>query len=401
MAQATDRMHRLRSGQKTCFCNRIFTVKVQYRNWLGPHVFWWIVGFICCMYDLVRKFTHTSEPDIIAARYHPWWTPLLFLGVLKWMANDNDMYFHQGQVHSTGYIFCIPTWSNQLVVVSTHYTPENEPIRPLFIGTLLMRKGSSSKQHFSVDMYIISNYWGGFPDEEIGRWDQPGKLMDITSLVGGFNPFEEYWSKWESSPNTGENKTYSKPPPSQFFIRYVLCQWFFHPLSEYVIVSCTDWYCWWKKIHPAPVDMANDLILPLSTRFHTSPVVVWDFFHQQLLWFCKVTSGGFDCAIFWAAMIVSRDALVQNASEQENNKTKGSSWGPIYTCIYYVYKYKYIHVIIKETYIYPTYMLKLPGLVRQSQLKNNNQPESYHQEGLKLTFYKPRTWKDQNLLLLF
>ena len=27
-------------------------------------------------------------------------------------------------------------------------------------------------------------------------------------LVGGFNPFEKYWSKWESSPNTGENRKY-------------------------------------------------------------------------------------------------------------------------------------------------------------------------------------------------
>jgi len=34
---------------------------------------------------------------------------------------------------------------------------------------------------------------------------------------------------------------------------------------------------------PAPVDMANDLILPVSTRFYTSQVVVWDFFHQELL----------------------------------------------------------------------------------------------------------------------
>ena len=25
-------------------------------------------------------------------------------------------------------------------------------------------------------------------------------------LVGGFNPFEKYWSKWESSPSRGENK---------------------------------------------------------------------------------------------------------------------------------------------------------------------------------------------------
>ena len=71
-------------------------------------------------------------------------------------------------------------------VFSTH--PENERIRPLFIGTLLMRKGSSSKQHFSGDMYIISNFRGG---NSFGRrWDQPGKPMDIPSLVGGFNSFE-------------------------------------------------------------------------------------------------------------------------------------------------------------------------------------------------------------------
>ena len=33
-------------------------------------------------------------------------------------------------------------------------------------------------------------------------------------LVGGFNPFEKYGSKWESSPNMGENKKCWKPPPS-------------------------------------------------------------------------------------------------------------------------------------------------------------------------------------------
>ena len=33
-------------------------------------------------------------------------------------------------------------------------------------------------------------------------------------LVGGFNPFEKYESKWESSPGRDENKKYLKPPPS-------------------------------------------------------------------------------------------------------------------------------------------------------------------------------------------
>ena len=38
-----------------------------------------------------------------------------------------------------------------------------------------------------------------------------------TKLVGGFNPFEICSSKWESSPNRGENKKYLKPPPSISF----------------------------------------------------------------------------------------------------------------------------------------------------------------------------------------
>ena len=40
------------------------------------------------------------------------------------------------------------------------------------------------------------------------------KLHQQPLLVGGWiNPFEKYWSKWESSPNRGENKNYLKPPP--------------------------------------------------------------------------------------------------------------------------------------------------------------------------------------------
>ena len=41
-------------------------------------------------------------------------------------------------------------------------------------------------------------------------------VRKIFTTVGGFNPFEEYWSKWESSPNRGENKTYLKPTPSSY-----------------------------------------------------------------------------------------------------------------------------------------------------------------------------------------
>ena len=40
-------------------------------------------------------------------------------------------------------------------------------------------------------------------------------------LVGGFNPFEKYSSKWESSPNWGENKNCLKPPPRDL-LQFVL-----------------------------------------------------------------------------------------------------------------------------------------------------------------------------------
>ena len=43
-------------------------------------------------------------------------------------------------------------------------------------------------------------------------------------LVGGFNPFEKYWSNWKSSPNRDENKKYLKPPPSiwSFLLQSIL-----------------------------------------------------------------------------------------------------------------------------------------------------------------------------------
>jgi len=35
-------------------------------------------------------------------------------------------------------------------------------------------------------------------------------------LVGGFDPFEKYYSKWESSPTRAENEKSLKPPPSDY-----------------------------------------------------------------------------------------------------------------------------------------------------------------------------------------
>jgi len=45
-------------------------------------------------------------------------------------------------------------------------------------------------------------------------------------LVGGSNPFEKYWSKWESSPNRSENKKHLKPP-TRFIFRGKLAVSFF------------------------------------------------------------------------------------------------------------------------------------------------------------------------------
>ena len=42
--------------------------------------------------------------------------------------------------------------------------------------------------------------------------------LNMSELVGGFNPFEKYLSKWESSPGRGGNKKYLKPPPSWIFV---------------------------------------------------------------------------------------------------------------------------------------------------------------------------------------
>ena len=66
-------------------------------------------------------------------------------------------------------------------------------------------------------------------------------------LVGGFNPFEKYKSKWESSPNMGENKTYLKPPTSH------LGGWFPPPEFLRVFRSSLLDACWqfpsWSNGH--------------------------------------------------------------------------------------------------------------------------------------------------------
>ena len=40
-------------------------------------------------------------------------------------------------------------------------------------------------------------------------------------LVVGFDPFEKYLSKWDPSPNRGENKSNLKPPPSIWETKHI------------------------------------------------------------------------------------------------------------------------------------------------------------------------------------
>jgi len=62
------------------------------------------------------------------------------------------------------------------------------------------------------------------PTSSIQDWNNRSKLN--LKLVGGFNPFEKYWSNWIISAGKGENKKRLKPPPSKglWFLLY-LFQW--------------------------------------------------------------------------------------------------------------------------------------------------------------------------------
>ena len=60
-----------------------------------------------------------------------------------------------------------------------------------------------------VDTLVLSEWHKGEEKMKV--------ILTHPMLVGGFNPFEKYSSKWESSPSRGENKKYLKPPPSMAY----------------------------------------------------------------------------------------------------------------------------------------------------------------------------------------
>ena len=73
-------------------------------------------------------------------------------------------------------------------------------------SSLFFSNHAERKKHARRFMYI--------------RWNSSGCQIkthrsNIPFLVGGFNPFEKYVSKWESSPIRSENKKYLKPPLSE------------------------------------------------------------------------------------------------------------------------------------------------------------------------------------------
>ncbi len=67
--------------------------------------------------------------------------------------------------------------------------------------------------------------WGPPEDPETASMSHESWLFKngirIFHLVGGFNPFEKYLSKLESSSNRDENKKYFKPPPSHGFLEII------------------------------------------------------------------------------------------------------------------------------------------------------------------------------------
>ena len=84
---------------------------------------------------------------------------------------------------------------------------------PKFIGVMIWHQPQPHALSFNLDL------------PKTRGWKQQLPSYNHTNLVGGFNPFEKYQSKWESSPNRGENSK----------------KWNHHPVMVY---SCFfSWIC--------------------------------------------------------------------------------------------------------------------------------------------------------------
>ncbi len=122
-------------------------------------------------------------------------------------------------------------------------------------------------------------------------------INKTTSLVGGFNPFEKYQSKWESSPNRDEHKKYLKPPPSSSFGEIIEAFWSHPPRlrrswippngAKMACLKMSKTYCWWLKSGEKTTwDGAETLQIILNNGINYLSLNWWtpDFSHQQY-WF--------------------------------------------------------------------------------------------------------------------
>ena len=78
-------------------------------------------------------------------------------------------------------------------------------------GRLLILEQKQPLQWWNDDS--LSNTFGEWWQKK-NKWHQMTCFINTSYLVGGFNPFEKYLSKWIISPSRDENKKYLKPPPS-------------------------------------------------------------------------------------------------------------------------------------------------------------------------------------------
>ncbi len=118
--------------------------------------------------------------------------------------------------------------------------------------------------------------------------DEAKEASTNRKLVGGWtNPFEKCESKWESSPNRGENKKYLKPPPRKIIRKYIITHLIYYSQLQLARVkqiggirpfdflhmsppSYPDkleedalGFCWWSQPKPIAKVKVNQII-PIS-----------------------------------------------------------------------------------------------------------------------------------------
>ena len=88
-------------------------------------------------------------------------------------------------------------------------------------------------------------------------WDKSWNQIvtqNKSNLIGGFNPFEQYWSKWKSSPNKGENKKNIWTPPPRNYSEMTRPTFLVMALGWATCFSTWDWVSKdaWKlrSLHP-------------------------------------------------------------------------------------------------------------------------------------------------------